>query len=107
MSVKEVFESKIGGRLADKPEIATNINAVYQFELSGDEPGNWILDLTKSSDHISEGTHDAPAVTIKMTSDDFINMINGQLAPQMAFMTGKLKIDGEMSVALKLQSILG
>ena len=42
-----------------------------------------------------------------MTSEDFVNMVNGQLAPQMAFMTGKLKIKGDMGLALKLQQILG
>ncbi len=105
--VKEVFENRIAGRLADKPEIATDINSVYQFELTGDEAGNWTIDLTKGSDYIAEGTHDDPAVTITMDSGDFVSMVNGELAPQMAFMTGKLKLKGEMGLALKLQQILG
>lgn len=106
-TVKEIFETKIGGRLASKPEIAQGINSVYQFDLTGDDASNWVLDLTKSSDHVSAGTHDNPAVTVTMTSADFVSMVEGQLAPQMAFMTGKLKIKGDMSLALKLQQILG
>ncbi len=106
-SVQEIFESKIGGRLTANPDIASNINSVYQFELTGDEAGSWILDLTKSGDYVSQGTHDDPSVTITMTSEDFVNMVEGNLAPQMAFMTGKLKIKGDMSLALKLQQILG
>ena len=106
-TVKEIFETKIGGRLAANPDIASSINSVYQFELTGDDASNWILDLTKSSDYVSEGTHDDPSVTVTMTSADFISMVEGNLAPQMAFMTGKLKIKGEMALALKLQQILG
>lgn len=106
-SVKEIFENKIAGRLTNNPDIAANINSVYQFELTGDEASNWVLDLTKSEDYVAEGTHDNPAVTVTMASDDFVSMVEGKLAPQMAFMTGKLKIKGEMSLALKLQNILG
>ena len=107
-TVKEIFETKIAGRLTSKPEIAQGINSVYQFDLTGDDDASqWVLDLTKASDHVSQGAHDDPAVTVTMTSADFVSMVEGQLAPQMAFMTGKLKIKGDMSLALKLQQILG
>ncbi len=42
-----------------------------------------------------------------MTAPDFMSMIQGSLNPQMAFMTGKLRVKGDMGLALKLQSILG
>jgi putative sterol carrier protein len=44
--------------------------------------------------------------TLKMTLDDFGDMISGKLDGMSAFMTGKLKIEGDMGVAMKLQSIL-
>ena len=44
--------------------------------------------------------------TIKMAFDDFTALIGGQLDGMTAFMTGKLKIEGDMGVAMKLQSIL-
>ena len=44
---------------------------------------------------------------VKVAMSDFIDMANGKQNPQMAFMMGKLKIDGDMSVALQLGSILG
>lgn len=44
--------------------------------------------------------------TIKMAFDDFAALIGGQLDGMTAFMTGKLKIEGDMGVAMKLQSIL-
>jgi len=44
--------------------------------------------------------------TIKMDFSDFADLIGGKLDGMTAFMTGKLKIEGDMGVAMKLQSIL-
>ncbi|MCC8431178.1 SCP2 sterol-binding domain-containing protein [Reyranella aquatilis] len=50
---------------------------------------------------------DKPAdCTIKMDFSDFADLIGGKLDGMTAFMTGKLKIEGDMGVAMKLQSIL-
>jgi putative sterol carrier protein len=51
------------------------------------------------------GTHEKPNITISMKESDYLDMINGKLNGQMAFMTGKLKIAGDMGLALKLQSL--
>ena len=45
--------------------------------------------------------------TVKVAMSDFMDMASGKQNPQMAFMMGKLKIDGDMSVAMQLGSILG
>jgi len=45
--------------------------------------------------------------TVKVSMPDFIDIASGDTNPQMAFMTGKLRVEGDMSVALKLGSILG
>ena len=44
--------------------------------------------------------------TISVDKDDFLGLMNGDLNPMMAFMGGKIKVDGDMSVAMKLQSLL-
>ncbi len=50
---------------------------------------------------------DAPAdCTVIVKKDDFEKLAKGQLDPTMAFMTGKLKINGDMAVAMKLQPLL-
>lgn len=43
--------------------------------------------------------------TIKVDKEDFAALATGQLDPMMAFMSGKLKIEGDMSVAMSLQSL--
>ena len=51
---------------------------------------------------------DAPTdCTVRVTMADFMDMASGKQNPQMAFMTGKLKVDGDMSVAMQLGTILG
>ncbi len=45
--------------------------------------------------------------TVKVSMADFTDMATGKQNPQMAFMMGKLKVEGDMSVAMQLGSILG
>lgn len=54
---------------------------------------------------VKHGKHASPNITISMKESDYLDMINGKLNGQMAFMTGKLKIAGDMGLALKLQSL--
>lgn len=108
VSVTDIFEKHIPERLAKKPELAgQNKSASYQFDLTGDGGGKWYVDLTKSPASVASGTIDNAGVTITMLATDFVAGVNGKLNWQMAFMQGKLKIKGDMSLALKLQQILG
>ncbi len=54
---------------------------------------------------VKRGKHASPNITITMNESDYLDMINGKLNGQMAFMTGKLKIAGDMGLALKLQTL--
>ncbi|MBI3247734.1 MAG: SCP2 sterol-binding domain-containing protein [Deltaproteobacteria bacterium] len=54
---------------------------------------------------VQTGKHASPNITISMKEADYLDMINGKLNGQMAFMTGKLKIAGDMGLALKLQTL--
>jgi len=59
-------------------------------------------------DGATVSTTDAPAdCTIKLSLDDLESLIAGDLNPTMAFMTGKLKIEGDMSVAMALSQLIG
>ncbi|MFP6627124.1 MAG: SCP2 sterol-binding domain-containing protein [Deltaproteobacteria bacterium] len=84
---------------------AAGINAVYQFELTGDGGDTYHVKIADGGCEVSHGGTDDASITITMTASDYIDMINGKLNPQMAFMGGKLKIKGDMSLALKMQQI--
>lgn len=105
-NAKQVFEDRLPKRLEKKPEMVEQINSSYKFDITGDGGGTWIVDLTQPGGKISEGDGEA-ACTITMTAPDFVDMMNGKLNGQMAFMSGKLKVAGDMGLAMKLQSLLG
>ncbi len=103
---KEIFEEMKTNFAAD-PGKVEGVNAVYQFVVTGDNGGEWYADTTSDAPSIGEGTHDNPNVTITVGDQDFVDIKSGKLNGQMAFMTGKLKIAGDMGLAMKLQKILG
>ncbi len=106
-SVKEVFEVHIPARLKAKPDLIGKINAVYQFHIAGAEGGSWAVDCTQPGGAVTPGTASAPRCTVSMGDADFLKLVTGKLNAQMAFMTGKIKIQGDMGLAMKLQQLLG
>ncbi|MGH7963134.1 MAG: SCP2 sterol-binding domain-containing protein, partial [Candidatus Binatia bacterium] len=61
--------------------------------------------VANESIDVKPGKHPSPNITLAMKESDYLDMINGKLNGQVAFMTGKLKIAGDMGLALKLQSL--
>ena len=106
-TVKEIFEQKIPERVNSNPEKVQGINAIYEFNITGDTGGIWSLDLTEGKKEVSTGSTGKARCIITMADNDFVAMVTGNLNPQMAFMGGKLKVQGDMGLALKLGNILG
>jgi hypothetical protein len=105
-NVKDVFEHHIPAKFQAKPDVVTKINAIYQFNISGPGGGSWTVDCTAPGGKIAAGTVADARCTVAATDQDFLAIVNGKLNPQMAFMSGKLKIQGDMGLAMKLQQIL-
>lgn len=106
MTPKEYFEVKVPENLKSKGDAVTSINAVYEFQISGPNGGTWTLDLTTPGGAVSSGSSGKANCTVIMEDENFVNMVSGQLNAQMAFMTGKLKVTGNMGLALKLTTII-
>ncbi len=106
-TTKEIFEQQLPAKLKAKLDICKAINAVIEFQLAGDGGGNWMVDLTGPSAAVREGGATNPRVTLLMAAPDFVAMMTGTLNAQMAFLTGKLKVKGDMGIALKLGQLLG
>lgn len=104
-SVSEVFEG-MKARIAANPSKVATLNAKYQFDLTGDGGGTYHANFDNGSLDIGEGAVENPGCTVTMSASDFLAMVSGQLNPTSAFMTGKLKLKGDMGLAMKLQSLL-
>ncbi|NXQ88900.1 HSDL2 protein, partial [Nyctibius grandis] len=89
-------------------EYVRTTQGVFQFELSGDEGGTWYIDLKTKAGSAGFGKPPVTAdVVMSMSSADFVKMFTGKLKPTLAFMSGKLRIKGNMALAIKLEKILG
>jgi putative sterol carrier protein len=100
----QIFEA-IDKRVKANPAKARAINAVYQFNLTGDQGGTWTVDCTVPG--AKSGATQNPGCTFTISDTDFVDLVQGRLNPQMAFMAGKLKIGGNMALAMKLPQVLG
>lgn len=105
-SPKQLFEEQLPARFESKPDLASKINSTYKFVVNGDNGGTWVVDLTEGSGKVTEGDGNA-ACTITVGDQDLVDIVNGKLNAQMAFMSGKLKVAGDMGLAMKLQSLFG
>jgi putative sterol carrier protein len=106
MSPKEYFEKKVPENLKRRKEALAEINAIYQFDIEGAAGGTWTLDLTAKGGKVCSGASSKANCTIKISDENFVKLVSGNLNPQMAFMTGKIKVHGNMGLALKLQKVL-
>jgi len=102
-TVKGFFEG-LSDKLNAKPEKVAGLNCVYQFHVTD---AAWTVKLTDGKVAVAEGEAPSPNCTITMAEGDFLDLISGKLNGQMAFLTGKLKVTGDMGLALKLGSFIG
>ena len=104
---KQYFEEKIAQKLAiSTQEEREKVNAIYEFNITGDNGGVWTVELTKEKGGVQAGSTGNAKCIVTAASPDFMNIVSGKMNPQMAFMSGKLKIKGDMGLAMKLQKVL-
>jgi len=101
-TVKEIFD---GMPEAFNKEAATGMNAVFQYDITGDGGGKWYNEIKDGELTVNEGEHGSPNITLTVSAEDYVAMAEGTLNGQQAFLTGKLKIKGDMSLAMKLQTL--
>jgi putative sterol carrier protein len=99
METREFFETLESRVDASK---TAGMNNTYVFDIDG--VGVWQVDVTDGSIKVTEGGTDGD-VTIRASEETFKAIANGEQNPTTAYMTGKLKIDGDMGAAMKLQKL--
>lgn len=92
--------------LNQNPEPIQGVTAIYQFDIHGEEEGSCQLHFQDGIAAVSKGKDTPADCTLKMSLANFRLFLLGKLNGTMAFMTGKLKIQGDIGKALKIESIL-
>lgn len=101
-AVKEIFAAMPANLNADATK---GMSSVIQFNLTGDGGGNHYVEIKDGTCTVTEGSHASPNMTMTIGASDYVDMISGKLNGQMAFMSGKLKIAGDMGLAMKMQTL--
>ena len=88
-------------------DLVRKINAVFQFEISGENGGTWCLDLRNGEGYVGKGKAPCEAdVTISMSSTDFQGMYYGRLSPTDAYMGGKMGVEGDIKATMRLEELI-
>ena len=84
---------------------AEGVSAVYQFDLSGDEGGQYQLHIADQSCRVSSGVHPSPNVTLAMAGKDCLAILEGRLNGVSAYLSGRLRIEGDLGLAMRLAAL--
>jgi putative sterol carrier protein len=99
LTVSELMEKMPGAIL---PEKAQGVDAVVQFKFTGDEAGVWVAEIQDGKVNVSRGTHPSPKMTLTADSSDYVKIFTGELDGMQAFFQGKIKLAGDLNLAMKL-----
>ena len=102
--VKRALENLTGTADVEKLK---GVNATILFNVTGTEGGMWTVDIDDGEVSLEEGEPEAADVTVEATAEDLKALVKGELKPMPAFMQGRLKVKGDMSVAMQIQKLFG
>lgn len=101
----EIF-GEIAARLNASNARLQGVNATFQFDLNGDDGGTYFIRVAEGQAQTGAGAPEAPQCTVVMSAADFKELVAGRLNSTAAFMGGKLTVRGDMSLAMRLGSLL-
>ena len=102
MTIKELFEA-MPSQL--NSAAAGGLDKTFQWNITGDEAGKWALKVANGSGQVIPGGVEKPDITFTVSDKDWLAIAEGKLDAMNAFMTGKLKVAGDMMLAMRLQQL--
>jgi putative sterol carrier protein len=98
---KEFFEKILPNRFNSNK--TKGIDVTVRINITGPNGGDWIVTIKDQKLEVKEGTHPSPTLMINMAETDYMDMVNGRMSGEKAFITGKLQFKGNMALALRLR----
>ena len=97
---------KVVQRINENPGRLGIEQATFQFVLTGERGGAWVLSVAGGLAELREGRAERPDVTVELSEADFQELVAGRLGAVAAFMSGRLRIRGDLGLAMRLQPLL-
>ena len=86
-------------------ENATGLNAIIQLDLTGEGGGQWAVKIDDGTIAIDEGQAESPNLTLSMEASDYAALSLGEANAMGLFMAGKIKVQGDVMLAMKFQEL--
>ena len=102
LTASDIFKEMPNRFKADK---AGDLDVTVQFDLTGDDGGQWYVQIADGACNVQDGIADSPKATIRMDASDYVDMTTGKLNAMAAFMSGKVKVEGDLNTVMKIQQI--
>jgi putative sterol carrier protein len=102
MTVAESFETMV---TLFNPAAAGSTNKTLQWNVTGDEAGKYALKVANGTCELIKGGVDKADVTFTVLDKDWLAIAEGKLDAMSAFTSGKLKLAGDMMLAMKVQQL--
>lgn len=84
------------------PDNAKGVSGVVQCIFSGDQASNWVITVEDQNCRVEEEVVADPDLTIRADAEDGVKLLTGQLDAMRAYMLGKIKVSGDLSLGMKL-----
>jgi putative sterol carrier protein len=81
------------------------MDATILFDVSGEDGGQWTVTINNGKVNVEEGQTGSPTITVEAAAKDLKALVKGDLNPMAAFMQGRLKVKGDLSIAMQLQKL--
>ena len=107
---KKMADTEVNDIFTKMPDVfnadaAQGLDAVFQFEITGEGGGNWNVAVKDGACEVSEGVNETPTVTLNMSAETWIGMINKEVNGMQAFMSGQLKATGDIMLAQRIEQL--
>jgi len=103
LTISQLMEKMPGAFI---PEKAQGVNAIIHFKFTGAEAGDWNATIADGRVDVAKGAPSQPAtMTLTADSEDYVKLFTGELDGMQAFMQGKLKLGGDLNLAMKMMQM--